>query len=193
MIDKIVPFVPNQKISAKLNEVKKRNIGTNFCDKENCSHYISLDADEVFKTKELKKAVELAYENEFDFSVCKMITYYHDLNTILFPPEEYYIPFIIKLDDRRFVKDYQMEFAMDCGRSIPYTKVKEFTRDEIQMHHFSFVMKDLERKLSTQPTTIRDTTKEKIIERFTIFKPGDKAITNNGYFETKQVKNEFVN
>jgi hypothetical protein len=192
LIDSIVSFVPNMNVSPKLNEVKKRNIGTNYCDKALCTHYLSIDADELFKTQELEYAKQFMYNNpEYDMSVCKMLTYYHDQTTILDPPEKYYIPFIIKMYDRRFVKDLDIVYNMDHGRSISYSKCKEFLRNEIQMHHYSFVMKDIETKLENQPTQIKEEIKKRILTHYNKFERGQKALTNNGYFNTKYYPNEF--
>jgi len=191
LIDYIIPYIPNTAIKPKMNEIRKRNIGINYCHKNKCTHYMALDSDEIFKTEELKRAKNEIFYNGADFSVCKMITYYKTPTTILFPPEEYYIPLIIEMDDRRFTYKFQNGYSLDSGRSMPFSRCHEFEREDIQMHHFSFCMKDMELKLKTQPTPIREETLEKILDHYNKFEPGMKALTNNGYFQTKQVEDSY--
>lgn len=148
LIDQRLEFKPNLLVPAEYNELTKRNIGMNLSRDEGCTHHISIDVDEFYQPKQFETAKQMMSEGDFDSSFCQMKTYYHSTAYEISPPEEFYVSLFVKIaKDTRFqiVRDYP--FFVDPTRRVTLGKHKMFSREEIQMHHLSYVRKDIRSKL----------------------------------------------
>ena len=151
--------------------------------------------------KTLIKAKEKIELGKYDASFCKMQTYYKYNDTILNPPETYYVPFIYKIKPTsKFEQIENADFPVYCDgkRRIRNAYPYVFSRDELEMHHFSFVRQNRDSLLSkfNNCSSKINFTDEKVIQltdHWEKFKKGDKAMLNGGskgvqLIDTKTIK-----
>lgn len=108
-----------------------------------------LDCDEFYDSEQLKTCITDFITNNYELGGCKMNYYHRKPEWELLPKEEYsYVPFIYKMDkDMRFVLAHPYPISIDPTRGLNHLrKVKAYTRDEIVMHHMSFVRSDITSK-----------------------------------------------
>ena len=177
------------------NEIIKRNIGANLCREAHCSHFITMDADEYYDVAQLKRIKDLMVTGDYDSSACQMQTYYGSPEYALDPPEAYYVPLIYKLDEREFALGNQMPVAADPTRKLPARKFIAFDRNEIEMHHFSYLRKDMGLKLrnSSALPNFRDKL-DKIQQHYESWEPGEQGLLagkEDRYYNLKLVENKF--
>jgi hypothetical protein len=136
-------YIPDSKNGFR-NEINKRQIGINLAKEYECTHFISMDCDEYYDTEEFGNAKLYFTYSGFGGSVCKMWTYFKSPTYKLETPEGYYVPFIheLKSNTKTGVKTYP--FYCDPTRRINESKVYD---TGIMMHHFSWVRKDIGRKV----------------------------------------------
>jgi len=144
-IDDFYLFSPDIKNDIIKNKTDKFNIGIELCKANNCSHFILADTDEFYQLYEMEKAKQIMTLFNFDSSATRMYTYYHDQNHRFAFQEDYYVPFIYKLDQRRFNLQ-EWPVLCDPARKLSPGKTIIFY-GAITMHHFSWVRKDIALKL----------------------------------------------
>jgi hypothetical protein len=154
LIDRWCNYGPYLNKSGAENEIFKRNIGLSICKENGCSHFLSLDADEYYLHAQFAKAKQAIIDNDYDTTACQMLTYYHDKDVIVWPPEQYYVPFIYKLDDRRFRQNTTWPVAADPTRKLEFRKGHLFERGKLQMHHFSYVRNNIRQKLENSSAMV---------------------------------------
>lgn len=142
------------------NEVTKRQIGLELSRKNNCTHHMSMDTDEYYEKDKFECIKKIIYDGDFDSSYCKMLSYYKTWDYILDPPEEYYVPFIYKIDDdKNFVLGQPSPVLVDPTRGVSSIKKPlVLNRDQIQMHHGSYIRDNIRKKLenSSAYTNFKD-------------------------------------
>jgi len=148
LIDKIIHNDCDLNLSPKQNEIKNRNIGLTDAIEEQYEYFISLDGDEYFDTKQFKQAKLHIIDNQYESSACEMLTYYKYLNLVLDPPEDFFCPFIYKIN-RNFSFGNNIDFpvGVDLTRIYHVNKFKKFERTELIMHHMSSVRSSFKLKL----------------------------------------------
>jgi hypothetical protein len=136
-----------------LNEKAKRNKGIDYARDRGCTHFLTIDCDEYYE--DFGACKKLYIDSGYEGSVCKMYTYFKRPTLRFENPDNYYVPFIHKLD--KWIESGQpgYPFYVDPTRRINTDDVIELP---IFMHHFSWVRNDIERK-------IRNSTAKKNIER----------------------------
>jgi hypothetical protein len=149
LINDFYLYIPTLHNSPHYNEITKRNIGLELSKLNNCTHHISMDTDEFYLDKEFKFLKEEMITNDYDSSCCQMQTYYKEPIYQIFPPEEYYVSLIFKIRE-----GIQFEYAtsfptlVDPTRRMFPDNCRIFSREEIQMHHFSYVRNDIRKKFN---------------------------------------------
>lgn len=141
-------FEPDIRLG-KTNEVNKRNYGLQTCKNVKCTHFLTMDCDEFYHEQEFKKAFETFVEGDFDSSACQMQTYWKEAWRYRFAkPETYYVSLFFKVTDRlKFIYGLpSFGPLVDPSRRSNPGKLRKFTRDEIQMHHMSYVRDDIRSK-----------------------------------------------
>ena len=137
-----INYIPKIELGGTANEKLKRNNGINYARILGCTHFLLMDCDEYYE--DFKKAKQEYQSLATDGSVCKMFTYFK-LPTLRFQMEDnYYVPFIHKLDLGTSAGTGQYSFYVDPTRKINCKNVTELT--QVRMHHFSWVRKDIGRK-----------------------------------------------
>ena len=174
-IDHLFLYIPS-KFGGHHNEVLKRNIGKRICQTHGCTHHATIDTDELYDPDQLAYAWEEVKQGNHDGSVCKMQTYWKSTRYALDPPEEYYVPLIYKMDDRRFSVRNRMKVRTDPTRALKCDNLRIFTRDEIEMHHLSYVRDDIRTKLMNSSASVNYISRiDEIVEHYETWKPGDVA------------------
>ena len=187
LIDEYFLYEPDMSLTPKENEMIKRNIGLDKCRKAGCTIHSTMDADEIYKEGEYKRAIEVFGKANYDSSACKILTYYGDSSHILDPPEEYYVPLFYKINEREF-DVVAPELHADPSRKMVMGNLLLFGRDCIQMHHLSYVRRDIRQKLENMSASVnwRDQI-DKFVDAHEKWK-GGKCNTPAGEYDTKKVK-----
>ena len=154
LIDNYIQYNPILSQGGHYNELMKRNIGLFDCKRNDCSHFMSMDSDELYLDKEMAYIKEEIEKNDYDASACQMLTYYKNGEYILDPPEEYYVSMIYKITNFAFQLNSSFPVLVDPTRRIPCENIRIFKRNEIQMHHFSGVRKDYRKKLENSSAKV---------------------------------------
>ena len=145
---KLVEFIP-QRGNAKQQERSKINQMIKFAQRESCTHFFLSATDHYYVPSQFVIAKEKA--KQYDVTASKMYTYFKDPSWRLQPIETYYMPFICKL------RVNQTHSANTRGKwnvyvdpalcILPNDSFYEFKEEELMMHHYSFIRKDIEGKL----------------------------------------------
>lgn len=155
LIDELVPYFPDIQKGGHYNEITKRNIGLEHSKKNGCTHHMSMDSDEYYILDEFKKMKKVVFDGNYDSSACQLLTYYKEPNYIIDPPENYYVPLLYKIDkNSKYELGNRLPVLVDPTRSMTPGNCKIFTREEIQMHHFSYVRKNIMRKLQNSSAVV---------------------------------------
>jgi hypothetical protein len=149
----IIEYTPNRKLTAGVNETRKRNLGLNKARELGCTHFLHLDCDEYYQ--DFGNAKALFFESGAKGSVCPLHTYFKKPTLRLDYPENYFVPFIHELRPDTIAGARKYPYWVDPTRRINETKVIELP---VYMHHYSYVRKDIGRK-------IRNSTARKTIEK----------------------------
>lgn len=191
LIDAIELYkITDYTLERKTLERNQRNIGLAKLKEQGCTHFISMDVDELYLATEFENAINEIRENNYDSSVCKLVTYYKDEKHIIDPPEEYFVSFIYKIIEGKQFEKMKFPYFVDPSRRYNIGKIKEFKRDEIQMHHFSYVRNDIQDKLLNAATQLEEKSNE-VIHHYNNFKEGQQALTLNGFYDLKVIEPYF--
>lgn len=156
LVDELFEFHPKINKGGHQNEIQKRNIGLSLSQGAGCTHHMSMDTDEYYLPEEFQCMIDKIVEGDFDSSYCQMQTYYKTWEYSLDPPEEYYVSLIYKItDETRYVIGGYSPVLVDPTRRIsPTSKPIIFKRDEIQMHHGSYIRENLRLKLQNSSASV---------------------------------------
>jgi len=156
LVDELVKYEPEVNRGGHFNEITKRNIGLELSRKNGCTHHMSMDSDEYYISDEFERVKNVIELNNYDSSYCQMRTYYKSWEYALDPPEDYYVPLIYKIKDvSKFVMMAPSPVLVDPTRRISHISVPVvFRRDEIEMHHGSYIRDDLRTKLVNSSASV---------------------------------------
>jgi hypothetical protein len=140
-------YVPDLSVSPGQNERRKRQLGLDFALRLGCTHYFFMDNDEYYHTQEFAAAKATIMEGDCDASACRLHTYYQRPTYKLEPMENYWVPFIGKLKPG-LKAGGKFPVLTDPTRGVsPMDRCHLFAEGELVMHHYSYVRKDIGRKL----------------------------------------------
>jgi len=154
LIDDIIQYHPIMGLKGHGNEIAKRNLGLETCKMSGCSHFMTMDIDEFYKEEELKYVKALMVSDNYDSAACQMQTYYKTAEWAINPPETYYVPLIYKIDERRFNMNVRWPITADPTRRLEPKNMMVFMRNKIEMHHMSYVRKDIRAKLNNSSANV---------------------------------------
>lgn len=152
-IDELIPYSPNLYIQPKQNETIKRQVGFDIARSRGCKYWINMDTDEMYIKSEFQKAFQTFVDGNYDSSACQMITYYKWYDRAIFPFETYYVPLFFKVDNRT-LGSHKWDVVADSSRKLQQGKLKVFSREEIQMHHYSLIRKDFAKKIRNKSAAV---------------------------------------
>jgi len=206
MIDELVEYTPELNLVdekgnylkriGSINEQIKRNIGLEKCIENECGVFSSMDTDEMYVFEDYNKALKEFVESDYDSSFCQMQTYYKRPDMIVSPPESYYVPLFYKISGKR--KELRFDFIHDFNVYCDGTRMikagfpKMFSRDEIEMHHFSYVRNNLDSKVCNSSAQVLKTQADMVIKHWENWRYGEKAIfIGNQIFDLVETSNLF--
>jgi hypothetical protein len=191
----LIKFEPDLKLNTKQNELNKHNQGLEYLKNLNCTHFMLSATDHYYFTNEFQYAKRYAEESGVDVTLTSMFTYYKKPTFQLYPIEEYYMPFICLLyPETKYVND-QWKYKVDPAlRLNTKASMYLFEQEEIMMHHYSMIRKDIENKFNNAaasvnwmqkiPAFIEEYNNAKIGDSIRYFK-GRKLIEVPDYFKIK--------
>lgn len=199
LVDCAIPFLPTFNIGrggGTVNETVKRNLGLAQARELNATHFLHIDCDEFYDTDQFRRAKATLERGWFESSACHLQTYYRRPQYQLSPPEEYGVPFIHKLYPGTHCghQTGATRYPVECDptRSVSHTEengnvgnFKLFSRDELEMHHMSFVRKNTEsfkRKLRNHSSWWKLTENlEQDATMFEQYEPGQPLVWFKGH------------
>lgn len=198
LVDEIIKYTPVLQYGVHHNEIAKRNLGV-ICSKDaECDYHLSMDTDEFYNSDELNRIKQIYIDNDLDGGYCQMLTYFKNGETILTPPEDYYVSLFYKID---FLEEKYYELALpapvvvDPTRSMKCNNYKIFSRDEIQMLHLSYVRKNIRSKLENSSARQNyDRHIENLVYHFESWQEGDEALVAGlppKTYQTKKVDDKY--
>lgn len=149
LIDEAIHYKPNTIIPPQYNELKQRNIGLELAKKHNCTHHVSMDTDEIYIEKEFEEAKNYAISEGLDSTFCELKYYYKSSKyEMIQPPEDILVSLFVKVEhDTKFNTKLDYPFFVEPTRRVKMGNYKVFSKDEIMMHHLSYVRKNIRMKL----------------------------------------------
>lgn len=135
-------YTPIKERGGTWNETQKRNIGLEIAKEENCTHFLHLDCDEYYEN--FAEAKHKFIDSGANGSVCKILTYFKKPTLRLENEDNYYVPFIHELNEKTNAGNYDYPYYVDPTRKINESNVILL---DVYMHHFSWIRKDIERKV----------------------------------------------
>ena len=178
------------------NEQKKRQIGLEICRNNGCTIFSSMDCDELYIGDEYANALSDFIHGGYDSSFCQMKTFYKHPNWEVHPPETYYVPLFYYLHkDTKFTFEfvYPYPVEIDPSRRIKAGYSRIYSRNEIQMYHYSYVRKDMRSKVSNSSAHFSVEEQDKVIKHYndaTDIKKG-ALFLNNQKFNLVECENIF--
>ena len=178
------------------NEQVKRQIGLDLCKDNECRIFSSMDCDELYFADEYCFAKEDFIAGNYDSSFCQMRTFYKSAEYQITPLESYYVPLFYKIDKNtkftfEFVPPYPVK--IDPTRRIKAGHSLIYTRDEIEMYHYSYVRKSIKTKIENSSARNEQKYSDLIINHYNNF----NKVTDGGLLLGKtlvdliKVENKF--
>lgn len=180
LADVVQTWRPEIFIKPMRMESQKREFGLEVARLYGATHFLYMDCDEYYDSNQFKNAKTAFSKRELKGikgSVCSMYTYFKEPTLKLDPPEEYFVPFIhtLTLETRTGFSNGKLidyPFYCDPTRRVNTMQVVDLS-ETVKMHHYSYVRKDLSRK-------IRNSSARSNIERTPVVQ--DYANAKEGYF-----------
>jgi hypothetical protein len=173
LIDELVLFHPDLKVRSKVNELNMRNIGLDRSIANGCTHHITLDTDEFIKSDMLKLAKDAMDGETYDCSMVENIVYFKEPTWQVNPGQRHHVSFINPVWNR-YSMVYHFPYKIEITRRVTsFDRVKVFLKDEIVIHHMSYVRRDIRQKLDNSPTgTLYDI--DEFVDKFNKYKLGER-------------------
>jgi hypothetical protein len=150
LIDDLYEYIPDFNISPHQNELNKRNIGYFLSMENNMNYHMSMDCDEFYLKQDFFNLINDYKTNKYSSGFCQMKTYYKNNKYILNPSEEYFVSLFYEVNLKKsYILNNQSVVLVDPTRRMNVgDNYKIFTREEIEMHHLSYVRKDISEKFT---------------------------------------------
>ena len=167
LVDEIFEYKPKINKGGHVNEITKRNIGLSLSEGAGCTHHMAMDSDEFYTDEQFKYMKTVMVDGDYDSSSCQMTTYYKEPIYRLDPKEEYYVTLLFKIRQGvEFVMGHPFPVLVDPTRRMLPGNSKVFTREEIEMHHMSYVRKDIRKKLQNSSASPNFRNIDKIVDYY---------------------------
>lgn len=168
---------PDRKLKPQDNERAKRNFALSITKERGHTHFIMMDADEIYEAEPFKREYKRIIDNDLNGLVCGSQVYFGK-PSLTIGLDITRVPFIHKIKPGlKFVFNKEYPFAFDNGIKVDPTRQLNYVNgiewSEIVMHHYSYVRKDIRKK-------IRNSTARLNIERSTVL--NDLLLCSPGYF-----------
>lgn len=151
LIDKLIYFEPNLSHEPSRNETRKRNVGLVDCQKNDCTHFITMDIDEFFEEKPFIEAKKFIIDHNITHSACNMLMY---VNPFVRSRNyaQHGASFIYRVDNNQKLIRSASEvtpWILDPTQKIPIKwNSRIFFFANVVQHHYYLFRKDLNSKVS---------------------------------------------
>lgn len=135
-------YSPDTSLGGGINETNKRNIGIRAAREAGCTHFMLCDCDEYFQ--DFAGGVEQYLASGKEGSACKILTYFKKPTLRFENFDNYYVPFIHQLKEDTTSGHSRYPLYVDPTRRI---NCKDVAVIEEPMHHFSYIRKNILRKV----------------------------------------------
>ena len=196
LIDELYIYKPILKSGGHFNEITKRNIGLFLSEGAGCTHHMAMDSDEFYTFDQFLYMKDTIKEGNYDSSACQMVTYYKEANYRLEPHEDYYVSLLFKIKPgRRYELNCPFPVLVDPTRRMEYGSCKVFKREELEMHHMSYIRKNIGTKLRNSSASPHFNNIDKIVKYFDNWEypqPGLMYKPNEEYVNLKKIDKLFL-
>lgn len=173
-------YQPDLAITPAANERNKRQIGLDWAQKLGCTHFLFIDNDEYYDSDVFAQAKRKIEASGHDATACRFHTYYKSPNLRLEPTENCWVPFICKLKPGMRIRP-AFPVRVDPTRGVhPIERCYLFGEHELVMHHYSYVRRDIGRKLRNSSAAANFGNIAQLTRLFNNWKPGDALINFSG-------------
>eukprot|EP00824_Muranothrix_gubernata_P026181 TRINITY_DN89_c1_g4_i1.p2 TRINITY_DN89_c1_g4~~TRINITY_DN89_c1_g4_i1.p2 ORF type:complete len:293 (-),score=39.45 TRINITY_DN89_c1_g4_i1:105-983(-) len=169
-------------------ELRKREAGRQWCHDVGCTHFLGMDVDEFYAEGALRKLRKRVMAEELDATACYMRFYYKEPTIELLPRDDLsLVPAICRLrDDGPLRLAAPFPIVVDPTRRVDNLDPKRFRvlpRSELEMHHMSFVRRDIRRKVAnvSNHSNYRDV--ETFLAAFASWRPGDPVVLPHPFYQ----------
>ncbi len=141
---------------SQILESKKRNLGRDYCIKNECTHFLDMDVDEFYINYQFEATKNYIEENDIPYTIVEYINYFKlpIYQSIRNHNNIRYVPFICKIfNNENIIIDsnnffiYETFISVDKTRFYNTCEIKFlFDYNTIMMHHMTGVRKNLEDK-----------------------------------------------
>lgn len=197
LIDELFEYNPKINKGGHFNEIQKRNIGLTLSQGAGCTHHMSMDSDEYYITSEFENLKKLIEEGDYDSSYCQMQTYYKSWEYSLDPAETYYVSLIFKIKyDSNYVIMAPSPVLVDPTRRMsPCIKPLVLKREQIQMHHGSYIRDNIRTKLTNSSASVNfNNDIDRIVNHYNNWKYPNQVLWGgapSSFLKVKKVDNLF--
>lgn len=179
--------------SAHDNETRKRNFGLEAAKNQGFTHFIIMDADELYIREEFVAEKQQIERFNLNGLVCPLKVYIK--SPTLWCEDHTLVPFIQKLNRHTTIGNFkQYPFNMDKDGNAhidPTRRINCFDRiqmSSIYMHHFSYVREDIDMKINNSSARL-SRSKDNIYADLDNAKPG--YVSKLYHRELKECPNYF--
>ncbi len=186
LIDEIIFFDCDPSINSNVNECAKRNLGLEAARQAECTHFMTLDTDEYWDLEQFKIAKQYVYDKNISHSACPHVLYRTPTVRHL-DYADFFISFIYRIDHgEKFVNGCfadELPWRMDPTREIPITKRSRVCfLHNILCHHYSYVRKDLIKKIKNTAANHNAEEEQKYLNEWTCSDTQMQERLNSGYY-----------
>lgn len=162
-------------------ETVKRQAGVELAKRLNATHFLHMDCDEFYT--DFVKLKQRVLDLDLDGSVCQLQTYFKKPTLQLQGFDNYYVPFIHKIQPGIEIGVGIYPFYVDPTRKV---KMDPNARVDVVgvMHHFSYVRADIERK-ARNSTAAGNIAKSQLLDQY--HDPGTGPGTKIVDFQNKEL------
>lgn len=200
LIDALYLFTPDLSKRPGENEAMKRRIGMSIAKQAGMTHFLSIDADEFYRERELASAKRYIDEHHV-LNTC-VGSYMHIRTPNWRAKDTTDVPFITKLSwSTRIVRRYFVRNVDPTRKivtwapfSIPpfWTRFCRFDPDMIAMYHMNLVRKDMLQSKFQNSSTDNRTFFDALEKVFVNWQPGTAfEFPGKGVMQVERVENEF--
>jgi hypothetical protein len=187
---RLIEYTPDFTINGLTNEMLKRARGIDEAKELGCTHFLFLDNDEYYEPEQFSKAkLKIAVEG-YDVTACRLYTYFKKPEYRLTPIENYWVPFICEIKENQKVGGKWFVYCDPTRGVRPFDKSYKFEEDELMMHHYSYVRKDIARKLRNSSARGNFKNIGEMVSGFESWEPGDELVWYKGH-SVVEVNNQF--
>lgn len=193
LIDEIIYFEPDLSIIPAYNEVAKRNVGLTAAYKAGCTHFMTMDTDEFYDTKQFSDAWHDIIERNLSHTAVNIVAYITPtLRNSEY--EDFFVPFIYKIKKHQKLRlacfKYHTPCLVDPTRQMPLRFFHRFCMlGGIVMHHMTCVRKDIYKKVCNSSYSVSERDKQELQNRCQISQSQKTAGIDAGKYIV--VKNKF--